>query len=280
MYQNRGSHLQRLTQSVEIESIKRTPQARYNKMDGSASYKYQCHWYQVCITKHNKIINQFYFIFIKSTMMMMKEGSSRIIAVTLTLLLCFLTADSEVRCIESERHALLNFKQDLEDPSNRLASWAAAAAASDVDCCDWIGVVCHNRTGHVLQLHLRTFYPLYDVRTGRAQHYAQYEAYERSMFGGKINPSLLDLKHLIYLDLSYNNFSGIQIPKFLGSMGSLRYLNLSHARFGRLIPRQLGNLSNLQYLQFFILEILIIIMIYMSRTFNGSLVFLYYNTLI
>ncbi|KAM3696001.1 hypothetical protein ACJW31_06G004700 [Castanea mollissima] len=179
-----------------------------------------------------------------------KEGSLLriIIAVTLTLLFCFLTADSEVRCIESERHALLNFKQDLEDPSNRLASWTAAAAF-DVDCCDWVGVVCHNRTGHVLQLHLTTFYPLYDeLTTGDAQYEAQLQTYERSVFGGKINPSLLDLKHLISLDLSGNDFNGTQIPKFLGSMGSLRYLNLSQAGFGGLIPHQLGNLSNLQYL--------------------------------
>ncbi|KAL4618398.1 hypothetical protein ACB092_06G007000 [Castanea dentata] len=182
-------------------------------------------------------------------MMMKKEGSLLriIIAVTLTLLFCFLTADSEVRCIESERHALLNFKQDLEDPSNRLASWTAAAA-SDVDCCDWIGVVCDNRTGHVLQLHLATFYPLYDELTDDAQWRAQSKAHERSRFGGKINPSLLDLKHLIYLDLSYNDFGGTHIPKFLGSMGSLRYLNLSHAGFVGLIPHQLRNLSNLQYL--------------------------------
>ncbi|KAM4085111.1 hypothetical protein ACJW30_10G002100 [Castanea mollissima] len=181
--------------------------------------------------------------------------------ITLSLLLCLLTihhspnfytahshshshSDSEVRCIESERHALLNFRQHLLDPSNRLASWA-----SDLDCCHWVGVVCHNRTGHVLQLRLRSYYPLYDeLTTVDAQIDAQYKAYERSRFGGKINPSLLDLKHLIYLDLSYNYFGGIPIPKFLGSMGSLRYLNLSHAKFGGLIPHQLGNLSNLHYL--------------------------------
>ncbi|XP_075661366.1 receptor-like protein EIX2 [Castanea sativa] len=184
------------------------------------------------------------------------------IAVPLTLLLCLLTihrppnfctahsdsdSDSEVRCIESERHALLNFKQHLTDPSNRLASWAASA--SDVDCCHWVGVVCHNRTGHVLQLHLRSF-PFMDdeLTTSEAQWEAQDEAYGRSRFGGKINPSLLDLKHLIYLDLSYNDFGGIPIPKFLGSMGSLRYLNLSGAGFVGLIPHQLGNLSNLHYL--------------------------------
>ncbi|KAK9185570.1 hypothetical protein WN943_025926 [Citrus x changshan-huyou] len=68
------------------------------------------------------------------------------------------------------------------------------------------------------------------------------------MLGGKINPSLVDLKHLIHLNLSGNNFQGIQIPKCLGSLKNLRYLNLSAARFAGKIPHQLGNLSNLQYL--------------------------------
>ena len=114
-------------------------------------------------------------------MMMMKEGS--LLRITLSLLLCLLTihppnfctshSHSEVRCIESERHALLNFKQDLEDPSNRLAFWVATA--SDVDCCDWDNVVCHNCTGHVLQLHLKAFYPLYgdELTTDDAQYEAQ-----------------------------------------------------------------------------------------------------------
>ena len=145
---------------------------------------------------------------------------------------------SQLRCIDTERQALLNFKQHLIDSSNRLSSWTAHG-----DCCQWEGVVCHNVTAHVQQLHLKTFYPEGDFVTDE-----QYEAYKRSMFGGKLNPSLLDLKHLNYFDLSFNNFSASPIPSFLGSMKSLTSLNLSNAGFVRLIPHQLGNLSNLLYL--------------------------------
>uniref|UniRef100_A0A2N9G1H1 Leucine-rich repeat-containing N-terminal plant-type domain-containing protein n=1 Tax=Fagus sylvatica TaxID=28930 RepID=A0A2N9G1H1_FAGSY len=154
--------------------------------------------------------------------------------------LCNGDSESEVTCIETERQALLRFKQHLQDPSNRLASWVG-----DGDCCQWVGVVCHNVTGHVHELHLRSFPPVQDdFVTDEEQH----RGYMLSMFGGKINHSLLDLKHLNYLDLSYNHFSDIQIPEFSGSMGSLRYLNLSNARFQGVIPHQLGNLSNLHYL--------------------------------
>nr|POE64647.1 lrr receptor-like serine/threonine-protein kinase fls2 [Quercus suber] len=145
---------------------------------------------------------------------------------------------SQLRCIDTERHALLTFKQDLIDPLNRLSSWTV-----DGDCCHWLGVVCHNLTAHVHQLHLTTFPP-----PGGFETLEQVEAWERSMFGGKLNPSLLDLKHLNYFDLSFNNFSASPIPEFLGSMKSLTSLNLSNARFVGLIPHQLGNLSNLLYL--------------------------------
>ncbi|KAG4177105.1 hypothetical protein ERO13_A11G293600v2, partial [Gossypium hirsutum] len=100
------------------------------------------------------------------------------------------------------------------------------------DCCKWIGVVCHNLTGHVHQLHLA----------------APLSPYEQSALGGKINPSLLELNHLSTLDLSNNNFSSIHIPKFFGLLESLTYLNLSRAQFQGAIPHNLGNLSKLQYL--------------------------------
>ncbi|BBH01331.1 disease resistance family protein / LRR family protein [Prunus dulcis] len=117
-------------------------------------------------------------------------------------------------CIEEERSALLSFKQDLKDPSGRLSSWVGR------DCCQWQGISCNNRTGHVA----------------------------KSCLGGKINPSLLSLKYLNYLDLSNNDFDGIHIPKFFGELKSLRYLNISHASFSGEIPPSLGNLSKLNYL--------------------------------
>ncbi|CAL8998151.1 unnamed protein product [Prunus brigantina] len=112
------------------------------------------------------------------------------------------------------------FKKDLNDSSNLLSSWVGEG-----DCCNWTGVVCHNLTGHVRELRLGTYY-----------------------LSGKLNPSLLNLKNLNYLDLSKNSFDGSQIPDFFGSLTSLRYLNLSQADFQGVIPHQLGNLSSLHYL--------------------------------
>ncbi|XVF65747.1 hypothetical protein PTKIN_Ptkin09bG0274800 [Pterospermum kingtungense] len=155
-----------------------------------------------------------------------------------TINISFTNASSNiVGCVEGEKQALLLFKQILVDPENRLASWV-----HDEDCCRWDGVVCDNVTGHVLQLYL--VHPTLDDEGTEVE----YDSNERLKLGGKIDQSLLNLKHLRYLDLSNNNFGGTQIPRFFGSMGSLRYLNLSYSEFGGLVPSPLGNLSNLQYL--------------------------------
>ncbi|XP_031249931.1 receptor-like protein EIX2 [Pistacia vera] len=157
--------------------------------------------------------------------------------ISTTLNISFCGGSSYRGCIESERQALLRFKKDLIDHSNRLASWTSGHG----DCCTWSGIFCDNQTGHVLELNLST--PEFNFNS-----FDEAESYYRSRLGGKVNPSLLDLKHLRSLDLSNNNLSGIQIPKFLCYMHNLRYLDLSENSFQGIIPHQLGNLSNLQHL--------------------------------
>ncbi|KAL6131770.1 hypothetical protein ACLB2K_070143 [Fragaria x ananassa] len=130
-------------------------------------------------------------------------------------------------CRASEKQALLIFKRDLTDPSNCLSTWVAD---EDSDCCHWAGVVCHHSTGRIHELHLDN---------------PDYLVHPNSSLGGKINPSLLNLTHLTYLNLSHNDFQGTQIPSFLGSLKNLTQLDLTQARFQGLIP---GNLSSPSHL--------------------------------
>ncbi|KAK4374907.1 hypothetical protein RND71_005584 [Anisodus tanguticus] len=128
-------------------------------------------------------------------------------------------------CIETEKKALLKLKENLTDPSGRLSSWT-----DKKNCCQWLGVSCDNKTGNVVKLDLRN------------------QFLTNNELGGEINPSLLELQQLRYLDLSMNNFGGIKVPEFISALEELRYLNLSGAYFSGSVSSFLGNLSNLQVL--------------------------------
>ena len=152
--------------------------------------------------------------------------------VFLLLAILSLCKPNSLACNEKEKQALLRFKQALTDPANRLSSWSLTE-----DCCGWAGVRCNNVSGRVVELHLGNSYDPYAVKFNG-----------RSALGGEISPALLELEHLNFLDLSTNDFGGAPIPSFLGSMRSLRHLDLWGASFGGLIPHQLGNLSSLRHL--------------------------------
>lgn len=115
------------------------------------------------------------------------------------------TADSSsIRCIEEEREALLKFKQSLVDEFGFLSSWGSEGEKKD--CCNWRRVRCSNQTGHVkvLDLHGTGRVKVLDIQTRVMSRNASLR--------GTLNPALLKLHHLRHLDLSFNNFSGSQIP--------------------------------------------------------------------
>ncbi|KAL0010007.1 hypothetical protein SO802_005115 [Lithocarpus litseifolius] len=127
---------------------------------------------------------------------------------------------SNVSCYEKDKQALLTLKRGLTNHEHVLSSWS-----DHKDCCIWDGVLCDKKIGRVSELHLNN-----------------------SRLVGEISGSLLQVEHLNYLNLSYNDFNCTPIPTFLGSMFSLTHLDLSSANFCGLIPHQLGNLSSLRSL--------------------------------
>ncbi|KAL2576944.1 hypothetical protein AAZV13_16G102700 [Glycine max] len=134
---------------------------------------------------------------------------------------------AEIKCIESERQALLNFKHGLIDKYGMLSTWRDDN--TNRDCCKWKGIQCNNQTGHVETLHLR----------GQDTQY----------LSGAINiSSLIALENIEHLDLSYNAFQDISIsliPELMGSFTNLRYLYLSDSLFGGSIPSDIGKLTHL-----------------------------------
>ncbi|KAJ9540631.1 hypothetical protein OSB04_027137 [Centaurea solstitialis] len=156
--------------------------------------------------------------------------------------LCLSTQNfNHVLCKDDEREALLQFKHGLIDPANKLASWIDEKK----ECCNWAGIVCDNFTGHVHQIRLRG--------AGGHCHHHYYTTDENDqvlmpMLRGDLSPSLVQLQQLVHLDLSCNDFGRTQVPRFMGSLKNLRYLNLSSSKFGGIIPPQLGNLSKLEVL--------------------------------
>ncbi|CAN1813904.1 Receptor-like protein EIX2 [Linum perenne] len=141
-----------------------------------------------------------------------------------------LSNDQSVECLESDREALIDFKNGLQDPANRLISWSGS------NCCEWAGIACDNKTGAVVSVDLRSWDSSDMFVPGK------------DALSGEIRPSLGNLKSLKHFDLSLNEFDGNFIPEFFDTFKDLEYLNLANAGFYGVVPTNLGNISTLQYL--------------------------------
>ncbi|KAM0880077.1 hypothetical protein ACQ4PT_033823 [Festuca glaucescens] len=141
-------------------------------------------------------------------------------------------------CIAAERAALLSFKAGItSDPANLLGSWHGR------DCCQWSGINCSSRTGHVVKLDLYNHFFEEDYHGNVLSHSLR----------GQISSSLRSLRHLKHLDLSANKHlgHGMPIPDFVGSLDRLVFLDLSFMNFSGRVPQNLGNLTKLLYLNIF-----------------------------
>ncbi|KAL4012346.1 hypothetical protein IC575_029446 [Cucumis melo] len=165
---------------------------------------------------------------------------------------------SNYNCSSAEREALISFKQGLSDPSARLSSWVGH------NCCQWHGITCDLISGNVIKIDLHnslgsTISPSslrfggdYEQPWKDPEDFVQ--DFQKTSLSGKISSSLLDLKHLNYIDLSLNNFEGAPIPYFFGMLTSVRLesmlvVDLANNNLHGKIPTTIGLSTSLNILK-------------------------------
>ncbi|GKA90022.1 putative leucine-rich repeat protein [Tanacetum coccineum] len=132
---------------------------------------------------------------------------------------------------KERQSASCSSKDGLVDVMALLSSFSSHKGSND--CCSWRGVTCSNRTHHVTMLDLHGYW--------------SDDLGERVGLAGDINSTLLGLKKLQHLDLSFNSFT--RIPDFIGSLRKLRYLNLSNIDYEvSKVPPQLGTEKSIHVL--------------------------------
>ena len=97
--------------------------------------------------------------------MMINYNHSVVIFLLLSLGICS-ENNVTVKCIKSEREALVRFKEGVIDFPGKLSSWVGDG------CCQWKGVEC-DESDHVIKLNLSN-------PAGRHRHFDYYEGIQNS----------------------------------------------------------------------------------------------------
>ncbi|PIM99234.1 Leucine-rich repeat protein [Handroanthus impetiginosus] len=137
---------------------------------------------------------------------------------------CILSAFSQ--CLDDQNSLLIGLRNSLIfnlSASTKLVHWNHTK-----DCCNWDGVECDG-FGHVISLQLDN----------------------ETISGGIENSEyLFNLSYLEKLNLAWNRFYGIQIPRGISNLENLTYLNLSYAGFTGQVPSEVLRLKKLVSLDF------------------------------
>ncbi|KAL1542431.1 receptor-like protein 7 [Salvia divinorum] len=134
------------------------------------------------------------------------------------MLSSFIFTHSNSQCLPNQQALLLQLKEELifnSSISTKLVQWNR----SD----EWHGVEC-DAAGNVVSLHL------------------DHEAISGGM---EDSSSLFQLTHLQRLNLAYNDFSYLPIPKGIHKLTYLTHLNLSYAGFDGQVPPEVLSLRRL-----------------------------------
>ncbi|KAL2500233.1 receptor like protein 33 [Forsythia ovata] len=128
---------------------------------------------------------------------------------------------SQFKCLEDQKILLLELKDEFSfnsSASRKLVQWN-----ENKDCCSWDGVGC-DTAGHIISLELD----------------------HESIFAGLENStSLYSLQYLEKLNLAFNCFNRIQIPRRLSNLANLTHLNLSDSCFYGQVPVELSAMRGL-----------------------------------
>ncbi|KAI3903106.1 hypothetical protein MKW92_005713 [Papaver armeniacum] len=137
----------------------------------------------------------------------------------------------------------------MKDPANRLSSWLEGNKYRN--CCNWHGIECSSDSSpHVISINLRnTVLETYINEYFKDDFNIRGPTPDTSLHG-KFSSSFVDITHLEYLDLAFNNFHESPIPFQFSELTKLMHLDLSHLNFSASVStpfNAFANLSSLQY---------------------------------